>query len=87
MPPGALVFQGSSREREPLSGADTMLLFALGVASAILVSDFRSPQCGYRPVRWRVPCAQTSCSPRNNARITSHFNARSHATSAVDETV
>ena len=44
MPPGALVFQGSSRERESLSGADTVLLFVLGTASAILVSYFRSPQ-------------------------------------------
>ncbi|OLT52938.1 hypothetical protein BJF87_12740 [Gordonia sp. CNJ-863] len=44
MPPGALVFQGPSRERETLSGADTKLLFVLGIASAILVSDFRSPQ-------------------------------------------
>ncbi|AFR51664.1 hypothetical protein KTR9_5451 (plasmid) [Gordonia sp. KTR9] len=42
---------------------------------------------GYRPRRWRMPCAQTACSARNNARITSRCNARSHALSAVDETV
>lgn len=42
MSPGALFLQGSSRERESLPGADTMLLFALGIVSAILVSDFRS---------------------------------------------
>lgn len=43
MSPSALFFHGSSRERESLPGADTMLLFVLGIVSAILVSDFRSP--------------------------------------------
>lgn len=85
--PAPCLYKGSSRERESLPGAYTMLPFVLGIVSAILVSDFRSRTRGYRPRRWRLPCAQTACSARNNARITSRCNVRSHALSAVARTV
>ena len=88
MSPGALVFHGSSRERESLLGADTMLLFVPGYRIRDPGSPTFVPRTrGYRPRRWRPACAQTACSGRNNARITSRCNARSHALSAVARTV